>query len=162
MHSLPGSPEPLVECSQGGGGRDWQKWGLHPGLSEGNGKGPRPAHSEALGHWGEGAPGRGWHMVCSGVFWLWPCRRGIEENKGTGCSLAKVLSEGACQVCEGSTRPCQVPGPAPAALAALSSTATPLGAPPPALCCPIPSPQHTQKPSLAPSACPGGFVVSFK
>lgn len=46
-----------------------------------------------------------------GVSWLSPCRRTSKKIRKPA-ALAKVLGEGTRQVCEGSTKPCQVPSPA--------------------------------------------------
>lgn len=101
----------VTEQEDGRGGvytQDCEERGMRAGLGQ-------TSSSGGPGDWSEGAPV--WplraprEVLAFGVSWLSPCRRASKKIRKPA-ALAKVLGEGKRQVCEGSGRPCQVPGPA--------------------------------------------------
>lgn len=82
--------------------------GMRAGLGETSSSGSPWDWSEGTPVWPLRVPRE---VLAFGVSWLSPCRRASKKIRKPA-ALAKVLGEGKRQVCEGSGRPCQVPGPA--------------------------------------------------
>lgn len=154
----------VTEQEDGRGGvytQDCEERGMRAGLGQ-------TSSSGGPGDWSEGAPV--WplraprEVLAFGVSWLSPCRRASKKIRKPA-ALAKVLGEGKRQVCEGSGRPCQVPGPALSSPCHSHSSHHPspqIGLPT-ALHCPPPPPPLTY-PETQPGSqgFPGVFVIFLK